>query len=58
LAEAQALAAMAATDKLLEALTALQDIQMRLTRLELYAQQVAPEYERITRRQALREGAG
>lgn len=45
LAEAQTYAAIATADRLVELLTAFQDIQMRLTRLELYMSAKAPGYE-------------
>ena len=46
LAEAQTLAQIGTADRLLELLTALQDIQMRLTRLERYVAAKAPDYQR------------
>ena len=53
LEEASLLAALSQADRLLECVTALQDIQMRLTRLELFVSAVAPGYEGMTRRPAL-----
>lgn len=47
--EVQALAAIAQSDRLLELLTAVQDVQIRLTRLELYLLATAPGYDRTTR---------
>lgn len=48
MAEAGLLAQIAATDRLLECLTALQDIQMRLTRLEVFVARVFPGYDAQT----------
>jgi hypothetical protein len=45
LEEARTLAAIAATDRLLEMLTSLQDIQMRLTRIELFVAATIPGYD-------------
>lgn len=49
LAEAQTLASISCADRLLECLTALQDLQMRLTRLELFVAAIAPDYEKSSR---------
>lgn len=49
MAEAQLLAQIAATDRLLECLTALQDIQMRLHRIELFMAANVPGYDEQTR---------
>jgi hypothetical protein len=50
--EVQAIAAIAASDRLLELLHAVQDVQMRLTRLELYLLATAPGYDQTTRQLA------
>lgn len=49
LEEAGVLAAISASDRLLENLGALQDIQMRLTRLELHIASTVPGYDEGTR---------
>jgi hypothetical protein len=49
LAEAHALAAIAAADRLLELRDAVSDVQMRLTRLELYLAATVPGYDPTTR---------
>lgn len=46
LQEAQTLAAISCSDRLLECLTALQDVQMRLTRLERFVARTIPDYDR------------
>ena len=59
LQEAHALAAIAQTDRSLEMLTVLQDIQARLTRLEIFVANMVPEYDDYARRelhQALTNG--
>jgi hypothetical protein len=58
LAEAHALAAIAAADRLLELRDALSDVQARLTRLELYLAATVPEYDRRGRELALRPAEG
>lgn len=45
LAEAQALASLMAADRLMECLAALQNVEARLTRLELYVRSRDPEYD-------------
>lgn len=49
LAEAGLLAQIAAADRLLECLTALQDMQMRLHRIELFLAANVPGYDEQTR---------
>lgn len=49
LAEAHLLASIAATDRLLECVTALQDVQMRLTRIEMWMEATLPQYGPVTR---------
>ena len=44
LEEARTLAQIATTDRLLEVLTALQDLRNRLTRLEVFIDQTVPAY--------------
>ncbi len=45
LEEARTLAQIAGTDRLLECLTALTDVQSRLTRMELFIAETFPAYE-------------
>jgi hypothetical protein len=57
--EAQLLAQIAATDRALEMLTALQDVQMRLTRLESFVAATVPGYDQaasVLVKHALGEG--
>lgn len=51
LEEAGLLAQIAATDRLLECLTALQDMQMRLIRLERFVTVAVPGYDQAARSQ-------
>lgn len=51
--EAQLLATMTINDKLYEMVAILQDVQARLTRLEVYVEENAPGYTRTSAYQAL-----
>jgi hypothetical protein len=51
--EARTLAAIAQADRLLEIRDVLQDVQMRLTRMELYASAHLPGYDDETQRMVL-----
>lgn len=53
LTEAQAFATMSTSDLLLEIRNALQDIQCRLTRLEIFVGSTVPDYDARTRRLAM-----
>lgn len=50
LEEAQLLAAISASDRLLEVRDALQDVQMRLTRMECFLAAAVPGYDQAARR--------
>lgn len=56
LEEAHALAAIAAADRLLELRDAISDVQMRLTRLELYLAATVPDYDPRSRELVRRVG--